>query len=336
MDDWTNITITHNDADGLVSAAIVDKYLKATQPCASTCVRHFRWNYGNSTAEIEKVLDENPNATVWLTDITLPDEFMAKYADRIMWFDHHKSAIENDKSWKANLKGNHSALTVPFYLGSDDKTPAKQVAACELVWLTLFPGTPMPPVVRAIGRYDVWDNTEETFAVHEYLTSLVAGIESDGWCVFDSESFTLTVFSFGTEYQRIVKSGKYKVDAIKQSYARQCRGVACMASYKGVTFVLGNVGGVNSTYFDSFHPDEGEYIVSFCYRLKHNGVTVSCYNRHGADALSFLKQITKGIAVTSIGGHQGACGCVFPLSELEKFLERFKPVFGAEAVSRVE
>ncbi|MBR4604971.1 MAG: hypothetical protein IKO41_01915 [Lachnospiraceae bacterium] len=153
--------------------------------------------------------------------------------------------------------------------------------------------------------------------------------------LFDAEYNNL-VFCFGDQYRGIVGSGKVAVKSIKQSYARQCKDVACLASYNGTTFVLGNVGGVNSTYFNSFRPDEGDYIVRFCYRLKHNSVDVSCYNRHGSDALAFLKQITQDIAVTSLGGHQGACGCVFPLSELEKFLGQFKAVNTGEAATTIK
>ncbi|MBR4608732.1 MAG: hypothetical protein IKO41_21310, partial [Lachnospiraceae bacterium] len=227
-----NVVITHTDADGLVSAAIVNKYLKHMNNGIANAI-YFRWNYGNPTDEIENALDKYDDATIWLTDITLPDEFMAKYANRIMWFDHHKSAIEKAncitsgsyKLWVSNLRGNFSAITVPFYFGSDGITPAKQVAACELVWLTLFPGTPMPPVVRAIGRYDVWDNTEETFAVHEYLTSYVANSELNGRNEPDFEGYFILsikkIFLFGWVSELLARqddfrTGRYRAPVLSR------------------------------------------------------------------------------------------------------------------------
>lgn len=36
-------------------------------------------------------------------------------------------------------------------------------AACELVWEHLFPGEKTPEAVRLLGRYDVWDHTDEPF-----------------------------------------------------------------------------------------------------------------------------------------------------------------------------
>ena len=320
--------ITHTDADGIVSAAIVNRWIERGSSHGKI-VHNYQWNYGNSTVNIESVLDSRmrDETTIWLTDITLPDAFMEKYASRIVWIDHHKSALENDKPWKSKLKGNYSAISAPFYLGSDGETEARQVAACELAWLKLFPGDTMPPMVRAIGRYDVWDNTEETYAAHEYLTAKIA--ESGGRLLRsfpNAISYPEWIFAFGDEYLSMVEAGKGMVKATQACFARQCGSVASLAEFDGTIFVTGNVGGVNSTYFDSFMPGQGDYIVPFCYRFSNGMVTVSCYNRNGSDALAFLTKLTDGLELKSIGGHKGACGCVFGLDQLPVFLGRIKVV----------
>jgi len=65
------------------------------------------------------------------------------YGRGLVWVDHHKTALERR-------------------IGDIGILGLRKVgaAACELTWRTLFPAADMPPAVRLLGRYDVFDRSD--------------------------------------------------------------------------------------------------------------------------------------------------------------------------------
>jgi hypothetical protein len=82
--------------------------------------------------------------TVYMVDFSLPLEEMKRLNGicRLIWIDHHKSAIEDAEAMKFVASG-HQRLLIGL-------------AACELTWMEFFQGE-ICRAVTLLGRYDVWD-----------------------------------------------------------------------------------------------------------------------------------------------------------------------------------
>ena len=64
----------------------------------------------------------------------------------LVWIDHHKSAID-----EAHKRG---------FIARGGQVLEVGKAACELVWEYMRPEIPTPPAVTYLGRYDVWDHSD--------------------------------------------------------------------------------------------------------------------------------------------------------------------------------
>ncbi len=138
----TTLVIYHrNDFDGLCSGAIAKRSLGSSAD-------YLGWDYNDPLPDL------SPYQTVYLIDISLPPEVMAANAAKLIWIDHHASAI------KAN-----AAVTIPG-LRIDG------VAACRLAW-QWFNGDKTavkadyvdsrvsePYAVKLLGFYDIWDKRD--------------------------------------------------------------------------------------------------------------------------------------------------------------------------------
>ena len=150
----------HNaDFDGVCSAALFLKKWKEVSSASEPLILHsepvtYGINYGDKFPwDILK-----PEDHVFMVDFSLPMEDMKRLNDTVAqftWIDHHKTAIG-------------ASAEVGF-------TPSKGVscditqAACELVWWYLFPSErELHPVVKLLGRYDVWDHSDPDTLPFQY------------------------------------------------------------------------------------------------------------------------------------------------------------------------
>lgn len=147
----TTLVIHHSaDLDGLCSREVARRSLGDTAD-------YLGWDYG------QPVPDLSTYGVVYLIDISLPREVMAEHAAKLIWIDHHKSAIEAMKD-----------LTIDGYR-------IDGVAACRLAWQyfhtanyarnkMLDPCMTLPEkqafldrkvvepyAVQLLGEYDIWD-----------------------------------------------------------------------------------------------------------------------------------------------------------------------------------
>ena len=324
----SHLIITHTDADGWVSAAIVNKYLTETYKDVS--ILNSSWNYGYDYTHIEQLIA--PSITdIWMLDITLPNEFMVKYANRIHHFDHHASKI-NDKDFAIFykiLKEEKSTITLPDYLDVNMQ-PAKQVAACELIWTSLFPHKIIPRLVYWTGRYDIWnhDKAETTFAVHEYLQNLESvDFPKTKWLdpkfieLFDDDKIP-----------EVITKGKELLKYKKIFAAQNSIKISNVLSINNINTIVANIHTVGSTYFqevlNKYSSKNIKAIITYNINIYNLTCVCSCYGINGFDALAFLSKIYNKAINTedkvSFGGHIGACGCVFKIESLTKFLNYLK------------
>lgn len=106
--------------------------------------------------DFEKI---NPKDMIIIVDFSFEPGDMVTLAnltcDKVVWIDHHKSAIEKIKT------------DYPFeFICKGARKIGK--AACELTWEYLFQDEPMPEAVRLLGRYDVWDHADEDVLLFQY------------------------------------------------------------------------------------------------------------------------------------------------------------------------
>jgi oligoribonuclease NrnB/cAMP/cGMP phosphodiesterase (DHH superfamily) len=149
------ICIYHSrDLDGWMSGAIV-KY-------AHSDIELLGWDYGN------KIPNLSSYDWIILTDISFPKEIMFPLSSKIVWIDHHISAIKE-------MSGSEP---LPFYKGLRNE----KKAACELTWEYFFPKEKMPEIVRLLGRYDCFGHkgTDEEQKVLEFqytARSVISNVE---------------------------------------------------------------------------------------------------------------------------------------------------------------
>lgn len=129
------VIIYHSrDWDGFTSAAVA----KLARPNAKL----LGWNYGDQLPDISEY-DE-----VILVDLTISKSgdysWMIDNAKKIIWIDHHESAINEVRSQGANFKADECHVGI---------------GACVTAWLYFFPNIMMPLHVQLCGVYDVFDKS---------------------------------------------------------------------------------------------------------------------------------------------------------------------------------
>lgn len=149
------------DLDGWMSAAIVKHWwINMPEMKSSEDVLDFiGFNYGMPIPDLSSY------DKVIMCDISFPTpemhSIMQRIGDYFIWCDHHISAIDDVFTYYETFgKG------LPFPAGIR-KT---EFAACELTWQYFFPETPMPEIVRLLGRYDCFGHkgTSEEQKVLEF------------------------------------------------------------------------------------------------------------------------------------------------------------------------
>ena len=144
----TLVIFHRSDLDGLCCEAIARKAF------GEQGVTYLGWEYN------DPVPDLSLYPTVYLLDISLPIEVMKQHADRLIWIDHHQTAIEALKgtfirgyridgvaacrlAWQWFLKVQRDAMGMVWLL--PDKTQFVDRMAVE------------PYAVQLLGEYDIWD-----------------------------------------------------------------------------------------------------------------------------------------------------------------------------------
>ena len=140
----TNKTIAvwhHADFDGICSGAIAKRFFGDKADSLG-------WSYG------EPVPDLSQYDKVVLMDLSFPKADMDHNASKLLWIDHHKSAIaENDPSIRGlRIDGvAASRLTYQWFYGDFTHSKADYVDRT----------VKEPYGVRLLGEYDIWDKRDE-------------------------------------------------------------------------------------------------------------------------------------------------------------------------------
>jgi oligoribonuclease NrnB/cAMP/cGMP phosphodiesterase (DHH superfamily) len=155
------------DLDGKCSAAIV----KRKYPdCDMIGVDY------PDRPDFEAIIKDKVDCVIIVDFSFEPEDMQAlmDYTDgNVLWIDHHKSAIE--KIDQTMLPESTTRLSKCI---AGKREIGK--AGCELTWEYLFPDEPMPEAVRLLGRYDVWDKSDNE-AWEKEILPFQMGMRLEEW-----------------------------------------------------------------------------------------------------------------------------------------------------------
>lgn len=147
------------DLDGWMSAAIVKHWFnkeaenlqeqEAMNNCGSYAanpngsIDFIGYNYGMSIPDLSEY------DRVVLVDISFPKEEMLainlRLGEKLIWIDHHQRTVN-----EVNSHIVENGVPMEGLVTGDGELKA----ACELTWEYFFSESPMPEIVRLLGRYD--------------------------------------------------------------------------------------------------------------------------------------------------------------------------------------
>ena len=338
--------ITHTDLDGWMAAYSVYAWLVQCRDEQNFNVSHYFWDYGNPLSAFENRVD---NSVIFLTDLLLPDSFMEKHAERLVWIDHHEPAIEKSKikPWKSRLLGDGSRSKIGC-TGGDYTDPNKRAAACELAYLYFFNGFTMPPAIILSGRYDVHDGDfmPQSSYFNAYMRSY---FDEAPWPVYTSEKFNNIVFptfSNGTAkfngFHGALEEGKALCDHRDLFWRVDCAKSARVMELMGRRIIFVNRRGINSDYFEAFYQSHSSLFVgqenSGLSTVSLNGSydptttfwTFTCYDLDDMDqAWTYMQTVLELFpesAIITAGGHPGACGMTIHKAYVNILFDAMKPI----------
>lgn len=319
-----NIAIIYHDADfdGKLSNEVCRFHLKRLFPDAT--IHSYGWDYGRPVpvphGASEGFDDFVAYDAIYIVDLSV-DELMSRLElrDKIVWIDHHKSAIEK---WD-NRTGPISGNPVPNF----DGIRIDGVAACRLCWnwfveAPLRDGygaskksfverhVPEPELIRLAGEYDVWDHRDPNGKALQF------GLRALG----DTDFGRLVKNQFsgvpnGIKLDDVITQGHAikaycdkQNDEYSAAYARTLQ-------WEGLVFCALNIGqrGNSDLLRGGLKP---EHQAGFAWRHTGDSVMVSLYHVPGHEHLD-LSEIAKKHGG---GGHRGACGFRVTLSKLAEIL----------------
>lgn len=143
------VVIHHVDADGHCAAAIVGCLLGFNR--IQFIPMNYSWDLPNYF--------EPKNKTIYIVDYSLEPEIMdsiSQLAKKVIWLDHHKTAIDNITKYYENTEYN--------FINKSDINKSGSL----LTWKYCFPNLPIPNSVNLIDVYDrwKWHNVDDALEFH--------------------------------------------------------------------------------------------------------------------------------------------------------------------------
>ena len=341
------ICIYHSrDLDGWMSAAIVKKWfeerqevhiLKARRPGSTVRIpdtlNFLGWDYGDSIPELsdyDKVI---------MCDISFPANIMLDLRKKLIWIDHHISAIGSIDDYADEYSYTDKDTSIEeCIIGLRDTN----YAACELTWKYFFPNEAIPEIVRLLGRYDCFGHkgTDEEQEVlefqygarvdissykeaYEHLIQCTRVKESEYWFL-QAQAVVGSLLEKGkviyehlcTEAKQIYKKVfpimfEFKTGPHEDGWS----GIPKFGKKK-FRFLCVNQERFNPVNFGiNYHTDTPGYCGFACFWYKDGKWMWSLYNDNGELDCSVIAKQFGG------GGHKGAAGFVCDTNTLLKIID---------------
>jgi len=330
-----NIAIIYHSADydGILSNEVCRHWLRNLHPDAA--IHSYGWNYGepapNEEQRTHRITVEGGSANVtyhwtdydaiYIVDLSI-DELMGRpdLRDRIVWIDHHKTAIEKwvqqgDKKYGFQFKGYR----------------IDGVAACRLCWqwfdtqpwFDKTEGSSMPvkqdfidrqvdepTLLRLAGEYDIWDHRDPDAATLQLgLRALTKQEFSELVGAQFRDGFPGKLGIADVPLNQCIWKGRIIQTYVDQDAASRMK-AAYVTQFEGLRFLALNGRGNSLTFksrIDEIKPRPDALMMWY---YDGNQTTVSLYHAPGREDID-LSLIAKRHGG---GGHRGACGFTFRYS----------------------
>jgi len=242
--------------------------------------------------------------TVYICDFSFsPNGFFYLINDlqcSVIWLDHHISAINKIKE-SPILKNTHIQ-------GIRDIN----YAGCELTWKYLYNNQEIHPVVKMLGRYDVWDHEHDENILYfqngisQYDVNPVS--DRSLWDILIPVTTNHLVLDYSEKiFKQIINEGK-----VITRYATQQNKLKCFSafscSFKEEQFkdykIIGVFGGYGSLTFESIWNNQ-KYDIMFTANYNGENWNCSLYTDKDID-VSVVASFFEG------GGHKKASGFFVP------------------------
>lgn len=268
-----------SDLDGKCSAAIVNMAYYEDEKKIGLCGVE-------RTDDIDIIETARSFNNVIIVDYSFDVETMDKLIEnhKLIWIDHHKTSLDKLEKIKK--------LPYAHYVNNHE-------AACVLSWRYFF-GGPIPVGVLLLGKYDIWDHSDERVLPFQY-----------GVRAFDPSPVRQGLWeSIIFDYDLYIEDGNTILKYVEKEERKLCIESCFSMSFENVKFLCANVHNKNSTFFKR-HPDADLYDAFMSFSLKYNGKwIVSMYSNSDDIDVSDIAIKYGG------GGHRGAAG--FICDDIEK------------------
>lgn len=159
-----NVIIYHKDNDGRCAAAVAYRALRIAQDLD---IMLFEMDYDKAFPQLPENIEK-----LYLLDFSFGKNTMKKFVDlvgfdKIVWLDHHISAINQLKEYE-KLDGRRT----------------EKWSGCMLTWKWFYPEKEAPYVVSLVDDYDRWQMNygDDTLNFYEYSLGLgLSDIEGKVW-----------------------------------------------------------------------------------------------------------------------------------------------------------
>jgi len=322
-----NIVIYHSaDYDGILSGEAIRFWLEKTHHTEGlpVGVQMVGWDYGRPVPEKDDRgtdLDYRLSDRIYIVDLSV-DELMARLdlRDKIVWIDHHKSAIEKWDATPSDAEPHPGAFQgiridgvaacrlcwqygLHYYLSlkghSSNKLPTKDLYVNRLV--------DEPLLIQLAGEYDIWDKRDPRADV------LQLGLRALHKDQFDR----LVHLSFNNPQKVDILDHPISLGNTIQSYVDSSNKSAMKNSHtikwRGVRFLVCN-GVRGSLAFKSHVTKDHDALMAWSFNGQE--ATVSLYGVEHCPDID-LSDIAKAMGG---GGHRQACGFRVSLMDLQGIL----------------
>ena len=276
------------DLDGRCSGAIVKYTFPECEMIGMDYGDQFPWET-IQVGEPETALVAQLKETVYMVDFSLePFSDMIRLSEvcNLTWIDHHKTAIE-------------SAQRHPEFLDKISFLIEDGSGACELTWKFLQPGLELPLSVYLLGRFDVWDHSDEQTLPFQYGLRL----RKNTWPDFQEFWRALFTSLSETSVGFITSEGRVVLDYVKVDNEKYAQACSFVTKLEGMKCIAVNRLLTNAQLFDSvWDPEKYDAMIAFGWA--RNRWKVGLYSVKSSIDVSVVAKIYGG------GGHKGAAGFV--------------------------
>jgi hypothetical protein len=294
--------IGHMDADGHCSSSIVyHRLVNIDAKAQPEEVEFVHINYGMELPEHKFNYEED---YFYMVDFSLQPlakmvEFAEKCGDKLVWIDHHDTAIENSEPLLGHVRG----------------TRESGKAACVLTWEYFFPEK-MPQIVELVGTYDIWDNDNQDrwnnfiLPIQTFLRSFdTRAVKPKGGILNEGVNWWCMMFLEDVVPESVFEKGRMLMDYSQREDFRAMKGKSYRGKFDGHSAIFINRPG-NSQMFESFIDPQDVDLMIWYEHSRGKYWSIHIYSVH-TDRLhcgKLAERIGHSGPIPSGGGHAGAAG----------------------------